>query len=111
MMRPIRRGNGAVIVTRHESLADYILEQGLVPDDTEVFLGEVPAKSLKGRDVYGFLPMHLATRANSVTEIPLHTPPHLRGRALTLEELREYAGAPQTYFIRRVIFEDQAESN
>jgi hypothetical protein len=50
----------------------------------------------------GVLPLHLASVAEMVTEVPLALAPEDRGRELDLARLREVAGAPRTYVVREI---------
>jgi len=88
-----------VIVTRHPALIDYLREQGFI-EGTEYILGHAEAEDVRGQDVIGVLPLHLAVLCRTVTEIPLILAPEDRGQELSLERLREIAGPPRTYIIR-----------
>lgn len=90
-----------LVVTRHPALIDYLVEIKLIPAGTPHLTHATP-EQLQGRHVIGVLPLHLAACCDRVTEIPLTLPPELRGRELTLDEVRRYAGAPVTYQVRRV---------
>jgi len=43
--------------------------------------------------------MHLAALASSITEVPLKIPSDLRGKELTVKEVRKYAEPPVTYVV------------
>ena len=90
-----------IIVTRHGAMVEYLIEQGIV-DSTVPIVEHASAKQIEGKHVIGFLPLHLACQAERLTEIPMNVPLELRGRELTLEQVRELAGKPQTYQVRRV---------
>lgn len=94
-----------IIVTRHEPLVAYAREIGLVGEDVRV-LAHVSADDVRGQHVVGVLPLHLAALASSVTEIPLALTPSDREAMqrgdLPIERLREIAGAPTTYRVRRI---------
>lgn len=91
----------ALVVTRHPALVELLIEWGMVPSGTCV-IEHATAADVRGRDVIGVLPLHLAAEANTVTEIPLALSPHDRGRELDLTRLRKIAGRPVTYIIERV---------
>lgn len=55
---------------------------------------------VRGQDVIGVLPMSLASYAKTVTEIPMNIPPELRGKELTLSQVREFAGPPETFVVQ-----------
>ena len=87
-----------VIVTRHAGLVEYLEEAGIIPAGTPV-IGQASVEDVKGKHVIGVLPNHLAVHAASLTEIPLNLPIELRGKELTIEQVREFAGEPVTYVI------------
>lgn len=89
-----------LVITRHPALVDYLRELGLVDEEAEVATHATP-ELVRGRHVIGVLPHSLSCLAASFTEIPLRLTPELRGKELTLETLREIAGDPVTYQVRR----------
>ena len=89
-----------VVVTRHRALVDYLIEEGIVSEDVPV-LTHATMDDVRGKHVIGVLPLRLAAAAAVVTEVPLNLPPELRGKELTVEEVRRYAGPPVTYEVRR----------
>jgi len=89
-----------LVVTRHPALVDYLREQGLVGDGVEV-LTHASVEDVRGRHVYGVLPLFLAAEATKVTEIPLALTPEMRGKELDIETLRKIAGEPVTYVVTR----------
>ena len=92
-----------VVVTRQPTLIAYLREIGLLPDQYHI-REHVTPDEVVGRDVISVLPLPLplAARAASVTEIPLDLPKQLRGIELSLEQIREYAGKPAVYEVCRV---------
>ena len=88
-----------LVVTRHKALFSYLLEKGIVAENTPV-LTHVTSDEVKDHDVIGVLPLHLAALTKTVTEIPLNIPKELRGKELTLTQVRQYAGNPVTYNIQ-----------
>lgn len=88
-----------IVVTRHAALIDYLVEQHIIPLGTSYITHATP-EELRGRDVIGVLPLHLAALCRTVTEVPLNLPQDARGRELTLEEIRRYAGRPVTYTVK-----------
>jgi putative CRISPR-associated protein (TIGR02620 family) len=91
-----------VIVTRHAALVEYLLAEGIVPNNTPV-LSHASPEAIQGKHVIGVLPLHLSACAAKVTEIPLALTPEMRGKELTLQDMKQIAGAPRTY---RVLAED-----
>lgn len=96
-----READSPVVVTRHPALVEYLTELGVVHAGTEV-VTHATAEQVRGRHVFGVLPLHLAAEAASVTEVTLHVPAELRGVELTLEQVRQFAGPLTTYKVSRV---------
>lgn len=96
-----READSPVVVTRHPALVEYLTELGVVPAGTEV-VTHATAEQVRGRHVFGVLPLHLAAEARRVTEVPLHVPAELRGVELTLEQVRQFAGPLVEYKVSRV---------
>lgn len=86
-----------VVVTRHPALIQYLKEIGLVTDQEPVITGNATPDGVRGKHVIGVLPNHLAALAACLTEIPLKIPAELRGKELTLEQVRQFAGEPTTF--------------
>ena len=96
-----REVDSPVVVTRHAALVEYLTELGVVPAGTEV-VTHATVEQVRGRHVFGVLPLHLAAEAASVTEVTLRVPAELRGVELTLEQVRQFAGPLTTYKVSRV---------
>lgn len=89
-----------IVVTRHKALVEFLIETGMVTAETPV-LSHVTSKDVADKHVIGVLPMHLAALAATVTEIPLYIPSELRGKELDLEQVRQFAGDPVKYSVRK----------
>jgi hypothetical protein len=89
-----------LVVTRHPGLVEFLRERGLCAPDTTVIPHASP-EDVRGKHVCGVLPHSLSCLCESFTEVPLALPPELRGVELSLEQVRQYAGEPVTYIIRR----------
>lgn len=87
-----------VVVTRHKNLVTYLREKGVVKLTTPV-IEHATSFDVAGKHVIGVLPLRLAALAASVTEAPLEVPMELRGKELSLKEIREYAKKPIKYSI------------
>lgn len=96
-----QEADSPVVVTRHPALVEYLTELGVVPAGTEV-VTHATAEQVRGRHVFGVLPLHLAADAASVTEVTLRVPAELRGVELTLEQVRQFAGPLVEYKVSRV---------
>ncbi len=88
-----------IIVTRHPALLELLQERGLVEAGVEVIAHATP-EAISGKHVIGVLPLALAAKAASITEIPLKLTPELRGKELSLATLRRVAGEPCTYTVQ-----------
>lgn len=85
-----------VIITRHQALVEYCKEIGLIGDDVEIITHASP-EAVKDKHVLGVLPHSLSCLCATFTEIPLSLPPEMRGKELSIEDMRKYAQAPMTY--------------
>lgn len=90
-----------VVVTRHSALLAYLHEKGYIGEYVNVIPHASP-EAVRGKHVVGSLPLHLAALAESVTVVPLALPFDMRGKELTLQEVRKYAQPPCTYQIRKL---------
>ena len=89
-----------IIVTRHPALVEYLREVGIVEGKNVQVLSHVDSPELiRGKHVIGVLPLRLAALAATITEIPLELPAEMRGRELTLEQVRQFAGQPVEYVV------------
>jgi len=93
--------NKTLVVTRHQGLVDYLIDQQLIPADAEVISHASP-EAVQGRDVWGVLPHSLSCLTASFTEVPLRLPAEMRGKELTSADVAKYAGQPVTYQVRRI---------
>ena len=90
-----------IVVTRHKALVEYLKEINLVKENVRVISHAVP-KDITGQKVIGVLPHSLSCLTESYTEVPLFVPVELRGKELTLEQIREYAQEPATYKVKQI---------
>jgi putative CRISPR-associated protein (TIGR02620 family) len=74
-----------------------MVERHIVSSKCEVVSHIEDPSILKGKHVFGELPIHLASLCDSYTEIPLALTPKDNGKELTLARLRKIAGEPLTY--------------
>lgn len=88
-----------LVVTRHQGLVDYLTEEGIVSEDVEVIPHASP-ESVERRHVCGVLPHSLSCLTASFTEVPLHLPSELRGKELTVADVRRYALPAVTYQVK-----------
>ena len=89
-----------VIITRHQGLIPLLIEMGLADNDTPV-LSHATEQDVAGKDVIGVLPLWLAAKANSVTEVTLNIPADMRGVELSLDQCRAYMTGVSTYVVNK----------
>jgi len=95
-----------LVVTRHSGLVKYLIEEGIIPTNTPVITHADP-ELVRGQHVIGVLPHNLSVLTDKYTEIPLNLPAELRGKELTAEAVRRYAGKAVTYKVYRHYEEKQ----
>lgn len=113
-----------VVVSRHPAAVQFIADElgfevspiyGLVreyPPDTPVeerlydygecipvITGNATIEQVKGKHVYGVLPLHLAAAATTVTVIEFSGPPP-RGQEYSLAQMREAGAKLVTYTVK-----------
>ena len=95
--------NNPVLITRHPALVKYLQEIHLIRrhPQPEVHFHATP-DLVRGKDVIGVLPHHLSCLTRTYTEVPILTPPELRGKELDLHQIRKYAKPPVTYRVIRL---------
>jgi len=89
------------VVTRHTALVAYLIELGLITSETPV-VAHATKENVLNKDIIGVLPLHLAAWANTVSEVPLNLTPDMRGRELTIDEVRACAQPLVKYVVRQV---------
>jgi len=90
-----------IVITRHKGLVDYLIEEGIISPQTNVVAHATP-ELVRGKNVLGVLPHSLSCLCRTFTEIPLALPQELRGKELTREDVRRYAGKPATYVVKKL---------
>jgi putative CRISPR-associated protein (TIGR02620 family) len=99
--------NYALVVTRHSALVELLLERRIIGpgsrfDGFEVISHVENPEQIRGKDIIGVLPLSLAAFCSSVTEVSMTVPPEMRGKELSLEQMRVYAGHAKTYKVTAV---------
>ena len=88
-----------VLVTRHHALVEYFSNMGLTFDKV---ITHATAKDVTGNDVYGVLPLRLASFTNTVTSIDMNIPAELRGKELSLDDIKTYFTGISTYKVEKI---------
>lgn len=87
-----------VLVTRHEALVEYFKELGIKFDKV---ISHATEEDVCGNDVYGVLPLRLASFTNTVTSIDMNIPAEMRGKELSLEDIKKYLVDISTYKVEK----------
>ena len=97
------KSNEIVVVTRHKTLVQHLRETGIIDGEVKVLshVEDEDVATISGRTVVGVLPMHLAALCGTYICVPLKIPSDLRGKELTLDEVRKFAGEPEYYEVLR----------
>ena len=86
-----------IIVTRHAGLVEVLAADfGIVGK----VIAHATAAEVIGRPVVGVLPLHLASLAESITEVVLDIPADKRGQELTAAEVRQFMKGLRTYVVQ-----------
>jgi len=87
-----------IVITRHQGLVDYLRQEGIIDENTQIVAHATP-ELIKDKNVLGVLPHSLSCLCRTFTEIPLNLPQELRGKELSSNDVRKYAGKPVTYVV------------
>lgn len=88
-----------LICTRHPGFLALLYDIDPTLREVEI-MENAKEEDVRGKHIFGQAPLHIACFAYAQTIIPLDLPRELRGVECTIEQLRMYSGAPQTYVIR-----------
>lgn len=88
-----------VLVTRHEALVEYFSNMGITFDKV---ITHATAEDVTGNDVYGVLPLHLASLSNTVTTVDMDLPAEMRGKELSLTDIETYFTGMSTYKVEKI---------
>ena len=88
-----------VLVTRHEALVEYFSNMGITFDKV---ITHATAEEVTRNDVYGVLPLHLASLANTVTTVDMDLPAEMRGKELSLTDIETYFTGMSTYKVEKI---------
>lgn len=88
-----------ILVTRHQALVEYFKEANIKFDKV---ISHATEEEVRGNDVYGVLPLRLASLANTVTTIDIDIPAEMRGKELSLEDIKKYGVNISTYKVEKI---------
>lgn len=90
-----------VIITRHPGLVQVLHE--LAPETLNApILDRADPEQIRGKHVYGVLPLTLACLADKVTNVTLNVPQELRGTELTADQVRQYMTELETFIVSKI---------
>lgn len=93
--------SNVVIITRHPALVAFLKDYLDPTLEVEVISHATP-ELIRGRDVYGVLPLNLACLARSVTTVDMDVPADRRGTELSLSDIRKFYRGMSTYTITKL---------
>lgn len=88
-----------ILIARHQALADFLTQHGIKFNKV---IEHATAEDVKGKDVYGVLPLHLAALTNTITSVDLNLPAEMRGKELTIADVGEYFNSLTTYKVSKI---------
>ena len=85
-----------IVVVKFPELANLFEEMGLVPPGTKrvIYASE---EDVRGKDVFGVVPIYLARHANSITEVPVLAGNQISRVMSDINLIRQYAKPPKRY--------------
>ncbi len=90
--------SNVVIITRHQGQVSWLAQRGIAGQ----VIAHATPDDIRGKDVIGNLPLHLAALAESITTIDLPgLTPEQRGKDLSPAEM-DAAGASLTKYVVRL---------
>ena len=89
-----------IIVTRHKGLVEWLERQSVTGPVTD----HATPDQVRGKHVFGALPLHLASLAESITVVDLpQLQPEQRGKDLTPKEMDAAGATLCTYTVRKLV--------
>lgn len=88
-----------IIVTRHPALKQYLINKGIASETTLV-VDHVMEEDIRGKNVAGILPLHLASVANSIITVELVVPLEMRGKELSLEDMENFCNGLRKFSVQ-----------
>jgi len=97
-----------VVVTKYDHTVDFLYELGFIDDQTLV-TDFANHEQVIGREVFGYLPLHMMTSIAGLWIFDIKIPGEKRGKPLSLKELREYVYGLSRYTVERERFDLDGE--
>lgn len=88
-----------IIVTRHPALKQYLINKGIASEATLV-LDHATEEDVRGKNVAGILPLHLAAVAESIVTVELALPLEMRGKELSLEDMEKFCKGLRKFSVK-----------
>ena len=108
-VKPKMRLNKEVLVVKNgkEDYEQFLLDLGIITPGNYDVVDRATKKMVVDKHVIGNLPLHLAARCHTITSVAMSVPLEMRGRELTLDELREVYRSVHTYRVEEVMGNDE----
>jgi hypothetical protein len=91
-------GSNVIVVTRHVGTVEYLRRKGLIGEQTKILVRAKP-DDVRGKHVYGVIPIYLACYAEKVSMVTLDLPKEAQGRELTPDEVSKYCKGIRTFTV------------
>ncbi len=90
-----------LVITKYPNVYQALIELGIVAEGTPNF-AHVEKKDLYGKHACGILPHTLSSQCDLFTEIHISMPGKLRGKVLTVEEVKKYMDCVSSYKVTKL---------
>jgi putative CRISPR-associated protein (TIGR02620 family) len=91
--------NNTVIISRHAGLLSWLAREGVTGPTVT---GNATVEDVRGKHVFGILPLWLAAEAESVTEVSMPSLPlEMRGKEYSAEDMDRFGAHMVTYKVTR----------
>ena len=87
-----------IIVTRHDNVRKYIIESGMVPENTPCY-ESIEKEFARGKHIYGIVPLELAAAAAKVTEVKITLRKNLWGKELSMDQIQACLKYVKTFVV------------
>lgn len=91
-----------LVVTRHKGLVQWLLSEGLIEEGKYTLIEHATPDQVRGQPVIGVLPLSLACLTTQITEVVMELPIELRGKDLSLEDMKKYTRGINTYKVTKI---------
>ena len=90
-----------IIVTRYPALAQAFVDMGLCEPGTPV-LRYASREDVRGKEVFGSVPVYIAEAAVSLTELPIVAGGDRESVMLDVDKIKRHSRSPVTYVVKTI---------